>query len=357
LSPPNVRLASLTPYFAPIDKREIALLMASWSGLRTRLVGDAEEFRLAQDADVLERFPSLLRWGMSLRDAWNQVFESQNVIACLCADDSNPLSSVPLILAKKRGLPALGCHHGALDCQMAVKSNHAEFYLVKNEMERDYLRRVCRLDSARVVMAKPEISSPPRQPSSRRTAPWLVFFTEPYPCYGWRSDDVYRDLLPRLCSLAKKMELRLVFKLHPLESIKGYRRMLRRLIPEQQRDIQLISGSPTPQLWSNARFAMTVQSSTALQCADLDIPVFLCAWLRDPHSGYVSQYERFGVGQLLRSSEEIAEIPRLLGGQGENLFRRNTSGSVAGAAQLAHLFAGGSALPVANHGRPIPANA
>jgi hypothetical protein len=40
--------------------------------------------------------------------------------------------------------------------------------------------------------------------------------------------------------------------------------------------------------------------------------VFLCAWLESTISGYIRQYERFGIGRLLGSPGEIADIPHLL---------------------------------------------
>ncbi len=348
--PPNVRAASLTPYFVSTNKRETASLLESWNSLRKQLIGAAEEFNTADAVGVLERIPALLPWGIALRDAWSQVFESENVTACLSADDSNPPSSIPLMMAKKRGLPALACHHGALDYQMAIKANHADFYLVKSEMEQDYLRRICHLAPEKIVIAAPGSSKPlPLQRAARRSAPWLVFFTEPYQSYGWRSDEVYRDLLPRLCSLAQTCALRLVFKLHPFESIKGHRKMLRRLVPEQERKIDVLAGPPSDQLWNNTQFALTVQSSTALECAAVGIPVFLCAWLRDSYSGYVQQYARFGVGQVLESPEQIDEIPQLLERWNGRSFQPQASRRVSDSHKLADLFSGAYSLPVASN--------
>ena len=74
----------------------------------------------------------------------------------------------------------------------------------------------------------------------------------------------------------------------------------------------MIAGPPSEQLWKNTRYALTVQSTVALQCASLGIPVFLCHWLRDLTSGYVEQFAKFGVGHMLDSSDELSEIPRLL---------------------------------------------
>ena len=344
--PANVRSASLTPYFVPGDKRESACLTELWDILRKRLVSDAEEYKMAEAVGLLAQIPSLLRWGLALRDAWGQVFESENVTACLCADDSNPPSNIPLTMAKKRGLPALACHHGALNYHMAIKTNYADLYLVKNEMERDYLRRICNVAAEKTVIAPPPLSKPhPAQRVARHTAPWMVFFTEPYQSNGWRSEEVYRDLLPRLCALAQACGLRLVFKLHPFDSIRGHRKILRRFVPEREPQIEVLAGPPSDQLLHQTRLALTVQSSTALQCAALGIPVFLCAWLRDPYSGYIQQFARFGVGHVLESPEQISEIPRLLESQMQWSFRKQTIPATVDLGELTNLFSGTYSLP------------
>ncbi len=347
--PRNTRSASLTPYFVPSDQRETAFLLESWINLRKHLIQGADEFKVANEVGVLESFPALLAWGIALRDAWNQVFDFENVTACLCADDSNPPSRIPLIMARQRGLPSFACHHGALDYMMAIKRNHADTYLVKSKMERDYLTRVCRLAPERMGHAAPAPKSSRLPGGARGSAPWLVFFTEPYQTYSWRRDEVYRDLLPHLCSLVQNCGLKLVFKLHPFESIKGHRRMLRRLLPKQERGIEVLAGPPSDYLWNNTRVALTVQSSTALECAALGIPIFLCGWLRDVFSGYVQQYARFGIGHVLESAEQMATIPQLLATQNERPSAPQSIRAGIGLEEFAHLMPGSHALAANNN--------
>jgi hypothetical protein len=344
--PANVIATPLTPYFSAIDKHELASLRESWQRLKTRLVGCATEFKTAESAGFFEARSAPFRWGLALRDAWLRVFASERVTACLSADDSNPNTRIPLIIAKNRGIPTLACHHGALDYRMAIKVNHADTYLAKSEMELDYLKRVCQLPAEKIVVAAPPPSTLRRATShsSRR----LVFFTEPYLGYGWRADEVYRDLLPRLLSLAEDCGLRLVFKLHPFESIKRHREMLRRLVPDNASQIEVLEGAPTEQLWNNTRLALTVQSSTALECTALGIPVFLCAWLRDAYTGYVQQYARFGAGHILKSPEQIAEIPRLLANRDKSLRQR---AGITGISpdEFAQLLSEACSLPLASN--------
>ncbi len=313
--PANVSSASLDPYFKPGDAGEAASLMKAWELLRNRLVSEGPEFAAANATGVLEKIPGLMRWGIAVRDAWNQVFRSEDISACLCADDSNPYTRIPLILARNRGIPTLACHHGALDSKMAVKTPHADVYLAKGEIERDYLLQRCGVDSDKVVLGGQGLqpASDLGRPSSARSGePWLVFFTEPFGAAGWRQEQVYADLLPDLWALAESCGLKLVFKLHPFESVKGHRRLLRKYLPRQESRIAVIAGAPSAQLWRNTRFAVIVQSTVALQCAALGIPVFLCAWLKDSAAGYVEQFAKFGIGHVLKNACDLRQIPSLL---------------------------------------------
>src|SRR5262249_25147052 len=101
--------------------------------------------------------------------------------------------------------------------------------------------------------------------------------------------------------------------------------------------IDVISGPTSENLWSNTRFAMTVQSSTAVECAARCIPVFLCAWLRHAYSGYVQQYARFGVGQVLDRPEQIDHIPGLLHKQ---TAQPQVFSTTIASHELAELFSG-----------------
>jgi hypothetical protein len=309
--PRNVRHASLDGYFSSVNEGEGRTLRQACRRLRLRLASSAPEFEMAEASGLLSGLENRLTWGLAVRDAWNTVFDSEMITACLCADDSNPYSRLPLIIAKKRGIPALACHHGALDNRMAIKKQHADLYLAKSEMERDYLVSVCRVATERIVTGGPacrQLSAQSPSPTPSSTG-WIVFFTEPYHSSGWRSSEVYRELLPKLVALARDSGLELVFKLHPFESAAGQRRTLRRYLGSPAaRQIRIITGPTPPELWQKANCAITVQSSVALECLTRGIPIFLCGWLADPCAGYVQQFERFGIGRVLQSPQDLDHL-------------------------------------------------
>jgi hypothetical protein len=339
--PSNVRHEQLPNADGGVDGTEFKSLLANWNDLRAEIVISSPTFATADGAGVLDDFPGLLRSNLQLRDAWLHYFDSHDIAGCLSADESHPACTIPLLLAKKKNLPALSCHHGALDYQMSLKQNHADTYLAKSAMEQDYLTRVCRVPCEKVVLAGFSSSRTKVSLESRSHAPWMVFFSEPYGISDWRIEEVYRDLLPPLIETAKKLGLKLVFKLHPFESARFHRRMLRRIVGFPVKDIAVLTGPPTPDLWDNTRLAFTVQSSTAVECHERGIPVFLCSWLRDPMSGYVSQFAWFEIGRVLLKSEEISEVPRFLNFRTDRQ-KREAATPIIDRKRLSQLFAGES---------------
>jgi len=348
--PPNVAAVPLAMDSAAHSSQELTQLLDRWQDLKNHLAGQTDEYAAANALGVLHRVPSLLRWAISCRNAWERVFAVNNITACLCTDDSNPPTRIPLDLAKAKGLPALACHHGALDCFMALKTTPADFYIAKSEMERDYLLRVCGLQEDRIVggTKEPETSVEWPTQSGLVERSWLVFFSEPYGVSYWRSNEIYAELLPQLSRLADDMGLEVILKIHPFESVKDHHRRLRRYLPKQANTVQVVAGPPSAELWQKTRLALTVQSTTAVQCAELGIPVFLCGWLRDAHSGYQGQFIRFGAGQVLESVEQIAEIPMRLQERAGPTTRRYQTWSPFAAEELEGLFSGVRLVPVAN---------
>jgi hypothetical protein len=310
--PANVRMNALRVDSSPGDSSEMAELLAGWEATKAKLIAQSKEFTVADSVGAFDHVRTLLRHGISMRDAWLRVFDSANLTGLICTDDSNPPTRIPLVLAMTRGLPTAICHHGALDYLMAVKPFCADSYIAKSSLEGDYLDRVCRLPADKIL----ELPSPPEKARDSFKpsvdGDWLVFFSEPYDDKYWRSDEIYAELIPQLIGLSIRLGLKLVFKIHPFESVKAHRRRLERFAGDDAAKMKIIAGPPLEELYRKTRIAITVQSTTALECARRGIPVFLCAWLRDAYSGYVAQFARFGVGYPLSTAAEIADIPELL---------------------------------------------
>jgi hypothetical protein len=326
--PDNVRTLDLSAFFSRPDAEEMHSLLSAWDHARDVISRSAPELAVAAATGILDAVPRTISWGIGVRDAWNRVLDSHHIVSCFCADNSNAYSRIPLMLCKQRGIPSLACHHGALDFRMAFKRQHADRYLAKNEMELDYLREVCGMESSEILIpAAPATNHSSPSTASMQARDWLVFFTEPYGIGAWRTDEVYALLLPELARVARQTGLQLIIKLHPFESLRHFRRLTKRLLSAEERArTQIISTGFSSEQWARTRFAVAVESSVAIECGQRGIPMFLLAWLRNLSYGYLRQFQKFHVGYVVESPAEMSGSPERLRELESQPFAAGTTG-------------------------------
>jgi hypothetical protein len=308
--PGNVEQADLASYAqSQIDAREYGGLCARWKDLRGRLRSHPVMAALFVSG-AADSFDGALRKWLAVRNAWINVLDTEPVDGVLSCDDVNPYTHVPGLIAKSRGVAWVSAHHGALDGQYVVKQSRADLLLAKSEMERDYLVRACKVPEDRIRVAAPIIKAPDGCEKCKSS---IVFFSEDYEASGARSEEFYLEVLPPLLKLAKVHGKELVVKLHPAESLRDRRRILKKVLArDERRKLHILAGPLTDELMRKIWFACTVISTAAVDCAMRDIPVFLCGWLENWPFGYLEQFAVYGVGIKLSHPGEIAKIPHLL---------------------------------------------
>ncbi len=309
--PGNVLQADLSSYMGRArDQQEFDRLMADWRRAHP-VIETNRLLRVLSQAGAFDSWEKSLRQWLVIRDAWLEVFESEEIRAVLCCDDANPYTHIPLLIAKQRRLPTVFTHHGALDGHYLVKRSYADTVLAKGAMERDYLVRRCGLDREQVEVGAPLRKASPVAVKGEQTS--IIFFSEDYEVSGGRVEEFYRDLVPELAKLARENGKELVIKLHPAESMRERRRIVKRLVSGELRSVlRMVEGPLTEALLRDAWFAVAVISTTAVDCASRGIPVFLCEWLENWPCGYLEQFADFGVGMKLRGPDEISRIPDAL---------------------------------------------
>jgi hypothetical protein len=314
VAPANVQVRDLAAY-AKADSAgaEVASMTERWMKLRADLC-ESPDLCVLSEAGLLDSFPGWIRDGVSARNAWRVVLEREPVTAVLCGDDSNLYTRLPVLLAARRNIRTVDFHHGALDGRYALKELPCDLYLAKNEMERDYLLRACGLPAEKVVIGAPpagDIPSPiqpVRPPHSS-----AILFSEPYEVSGMRAEEVYRELLPPLCRLARQSGNGVIVKLHPFESISQRRRIVREILaPEDRNLVSVVEGPLTAELMAQAWFGITIESTTVIDCLRNGICCFLCDWLSLSPYEYAQQYARFRIGEALQHAEQLSEIPSRL---------------------------------------------
>jgi hypothetical protein len=184
--PGNVTVVPLSAYAAPssITREQIVELTRSWEEFRRTTLAEVDELRYAANAGLWDHFPAHLECGLRLREAWKRLLESEPMKGVLCGDDLNYHTRLPLILAQRCGLNAVYCSHGALDGGFLFKMPFADSYLVKGEMESDYLQRASAIAPEKICVAAPGNNRSVDQGDQRTGA--LVFFFHPYELEGGR---------------------------------------------------------------------------------------------------------------------------------------------------------------------------
>jgi hypothetical protein len=312
--PSNVQVRDLADYASTVSPAgEVVSVTERWTKLHAELQAVAE-FRVLSQAGVLGAFPAWIRDGIATRDAWREVLAREPIDSVFCGDDSNLYTRLPVMLAAHRRIPTVDFHHGALDGRYMLKDLPSDLYLAKTEMERDYLLRVCGLPAGRVMIgAPPATNSGGIRKDERSNGRFAILFSEPYEVGSMRAEEVYRELLPPLCHLARKNAREVMVKLHPFESRSQRKRIvLDVLSSEDAKIITVIDGPLIPDLLAQAWFGITVESTTVVDCQQAGVCCFLCRWL--PHSpyDYGQQFARFGVGEALETLAQVEDIPRRL---------------------------------------------
>jgi len=315
--PPHVSAAWLRSYASLGSSRrktELAHLVDRWRLLRLRLE-EVPEFAILNRAGWLENFPQQFRQGLEIRDAWRTLLEREPVQSVLCADDSNPYTRIPLLLARERGLPSMVCHHGALDGRYLFKRPHADVILAKGRMEEEYLVKRCGLPRSKV-----EIGAPPdsvlRSCVSDQNRNKIVFFSEPYEISEGRTRDIYQEILPPLAELASASKRELIVKLHPFETAGDRCRLIDQILPSHLKAVtRMVSGPLDAKLLGQTWFGVTVLSSAAMDCALHGVPCFLCRWLRFTDWGYADQFVQFRIALALTEPGQLMQIPHMLASQ------------------------------------------
>jgi hypothetical protein len=314
--PGNVELRSLASYASrslPSTGEERVRLLARWREVQNVLFDKNHVLGLARKLHVFDGFPSFLKRGLRVRDAWREVFVREPITAVLSADENNPFTRMPILLARSRKLRTVFCDHGALNMSFGVRPPVSDAYLMSGDMARDYSVSWCGLSAGKIVVGGPAEASHPPPPSDRTVRDWIVFYSEAYELSSRRTQTFYAELLPELCSLASRTNRKVVLKLHPFESLRVRKLLVGRVLSAEQRAlVEIRQGPMAPDLFARAWCSITVESSVAVENTLKGVPCFLCSWFDASWYDYGKQYAKYSAGYPLESPTRIREIPHLL---------------------------------------------
>lgn len=315
--PANVELRSLTSYaptpFLAATEVEYTRLVEQWRKFQIELRNASSVLNLANELGVFDGFPVFLQKGLRIRDAWRAVLSREPIQSVLAGDENNALTRLPTLLARAKGIHTVVCEHGALNVGFALRPAVSAICLARGEMCRDYWTEFCGVRHSRMLVGS--AAPPPALRTSGHKLDWIVFFSEPYELNSGRTEDFYKELLPRLASLARKTNRAVVIKLHPFESLRERTRLVKKVLPpDLQPLVELREGPLTSDLFARAWCTLTLESSVAVESTLKGVPCFLCSWFDGAWYEYGAQFAKFSAGRALKSPDEISSIPSLLEG-------------------------------------------
>lgn len=311
--PQNLRTFTLASHVSfQDDARGMRKILDAWKKLKSNLANDPYTSVICA-VGLLDAFPQFLKRGFILRNAWNNVLKNKPIQAILSCDNNSD-TLLPVLLAKNWEIPTVSAHHGALDWRHRFLPVYADSIIAKGKMEQDHLVRVCCIPEEKIkVGTTVEMQPKIIEKNKHRSKDSIVFFSEAYEPNRARGEEIYREVLPYLAELAMQTQRKLIVKLHPFESLRKRKALLRKILsPEQMRTTKVFVGLLTTDLLEKAWFGVTILSTVAMECQVANVPCFVCSWLEYPHHGYGEQFRRFGVGYPLQSSDEIRNIPNML---------------------------------------------
>jgi hypothetical protein len=314
--PANVEVRSLALYAPPVlspTEEERTRLLARWLELQTEQFESDPVFRLAKKLRVFDGFPAFLKGGLRVRDAWREVLAHEPITTVLSADEYNPFTRLPTLLARSRGLRTVFCDHGALNLGFGIRRPVSDAYLVRGEMAEDYCVSWGGLAADKIVVGGPADPDLPLPHANATRRDWIVFYSEAYELSSGRTQTFYAELLPELCSLARQTNRKVIVKLHPFESRRVRKLFVDRALSAEQRSlVEIREGPMTPDLFARAWCSFTVESSVAVESTMNHVPCFLCGWFDASWYDYARQYAKFSAGYTLDSPQRIREVPQLL---------------------------------------------
>lgn len=313
-------LASYAPGLSPSIESEGAGLLRKWQELQNDRLAPDPVLGLATNLRMFEGFASFLKSGLRVREAWREVIAKEPITAVLSADEHNLFTRFPIVLARSRKLRTVFCDHGALNMTFGIRKACSDIYLASGDMARDYMIEWCGLPADKIVVGGPEkthrsLPSSGQEASGQKERDWIVFFSEQYELSSARTQTLYSELLPELCSLARQNNRKVIVKLHPFESLRMRRALVDKAVSVEDRNlVEMREGPMTPDLFEHAWFSVTVESSVAVESTTNGVPCFLCGWFDASWYDYGKQYAKYSAGHLLDSPESVRRIPQLLDG-------------------------------------------
>lgn len=221
----------------------------------------------------------------------------------------NPVFEAYLLhCAKEKGIPTILLQHGILGDYCQLLDPPADHYIVRGRFWQEFLSQAA---CKRSVILNPPQTLIPSKKSDANTESikkHILFLTAPYPVFEFMHLVDLDDILVTLLQVASTENIKLIIRVHPLESIGYYQQIVTRLILEMTlRNIQVSysQGPGLDLLVRESAVAVTYNSTVFLDCLRENIPLVSFGW----HDfSYKKQIENLNIVHFAKSLEVLRSL-------------------------------------------------
>jgi hypothetical protein len=223
----------------------------------------------------------------------------------------------PLLqLARARGIPTVLLQHGILGDYYQLMDQPAETLLVRGEFWKEFVAEKMR-NRTRVLNIPSE--SAPAQTASKEDGK-ILFLTSVEAALTHTHESDLRDILTCLLRVAGTTARTLVVRVHPMETIGYYLKMVEKLSSDLNLrvNVEYSQGPGLTAILENTSVAVTYSSTVFLDCLRLGIPIVSFDWHDFAYKSLIQQHGIFNF------AKDLSDLEKLIREGAEGRLRGNT---------------------------------
>jgi len=206
--------------------------------------------------------------------------------------------------ARQRNIPTVLLQHGILGDYCQFSDPPVDHYIVRGEFWKNFLADIPR--SRAVILDPPDRKSGgSAQVTAQRKS--ILFLTSTHELEEFQHMSDLDGILSVLLLVASEQKCELIVRVHPLEDIGYYRKIMDRLKRQDGGEFKLTysQGVGLDGLLERSAVAVMYSSTVFLDCLRYRVPIVSFAWY---NFSYKQQIEEYGVFYFARHLAEFSEL-------------------------------------------------
>ena len=208
-----------------------------------------------------------------------------------------------LHVARRSGIPTILLQHGILGDFCQFSDPPVDHYIVRGEFWKHFLASIPQ--SRAIVLDPPGKDSKVAQDIAPRNA--ILFLTYGHESEKFQHISDLEAILSVLLLVAYEQKCELIVRVHPLEHIGYYRKIMDRLMQNDRDELKLTysQGAGLDSLLERSAVAVMYCSTIFLDCLQYRIPIVSFGWYDFSYKQHIKEYGAFYFAGCLAELREF----------------------------------------------------